>query len=57
MWVTWTVIAWFMVVTKRYAKYWFNMSHALHAFMGILILFFTLAYSFKALADLDWNIE
>lgn len=33
------------------------MSHAIHTLCGILIFFFTLAYAFKALSDIGWEIK
>lgn len=57
MWISWTVLGYLMIVSKRYIKVNFNISHAIHSFLGTVILVFTLAYALKALSDLDWTIN
>jgi hypothetical protein len=57
MWISWTLLGYLMIVSKRYIKVNFNVSHAIHSLLGTLILVLTLTYAFIALSDIDWTIN
>lgn len=57
MWITWTILAYVMLASRRYLKKYYNLSNAIHSFCGCVITLFTLIFGFKAVADLDWKIE
>ena len=42
MWLSWVLFAAFQLISKRYMKRYYNLSMALHAFFGSLILLLTL---------------
>lgn len=57
MWIAWTLLAYFMIASRRYFKAYYNMAHAMHTLCGTCIVCITLIFGLKALADIDWTIE
>ena len=49
MWSAWYIVGLLLLVTKRYAKKTWTLSHYLHAVLGYFILIVTIVWAFKVL--------
>jgi hypothetical protein len=54
MWSAWYIVGLLLLVTKRYAKKTWLLSHYLHALLGYFVLVVTIVWSFKVL---QWRFD
>ena len=55
LWVSWGILSYFMVASKRYMRFSWKVGHAIHVLFGYFITLVTLVWAFKALAYGGWN--
>ena len=54
MWSAWYIVGLLLLVTKRYSKKTWTLSHYLHALLGYFVLIVTIVWSFKVL---EWRFD